>query len=75
MNSLIKNKKRAKSLIKKMGHKMKSFEMFAGLALGRCVDCGKMVYVAGKYRRNVYGKKISGDATKLACQFRYSLRL
>lgn len=67
MSRLIKNKKRAKLMVKRMGHKMKSFYMFSGLLMCRCVKCGKMVYVAGKYRTNLYGKRISGDATKMAC--------
>ena len=68
MNSLIKNKKKAKRLMKERGHKINRFYMFLGFALARCVTCGRMVYVAGRPRNHLYGMLISGDAIKELCQ-------
>jgi hypothetical protein len=67
MNSLIRNKKKAKIASQKMGHKMGKFYMFLGFALSRCVVCGRMLYVAGKPHNHLYGKLISGDTIKELC--------
>ena len=67
MNRFVKNKKRAKALIHKLGHKVRFFYIFSGFALARCVKCGAMTYVAGKHHRHLYNKEISGDAIRKSC--------
>lgn len=67
MNSLIRNKKQARMETQKRGHKMSRFYMFIGFALSRCRACGRMLYVAGRPHNHLYGKLISGDATKRYC--------
>ncbi len=67
MNRLVRNKKRAKLVSKGLGHKIKYFYMFCGFALSRCIKCGAMIYVSGRYMNHLYGEEFSGDATKLTC--------
>lgn len=73
MNRLIKNKKKAKRILEELGHKIDRFYMFSGFALARCLICGAMTYVSGKYRNHLYGKKFSGDAIKNKCPVVYGL--
>ncbi len=67
MNSLIRNKKKARMEAQRREHKMNRFYMFLGFALSRCRACGRMLYVAGRPHNHLYGKLISGEATKISC--------
>ena len=68
MNSLTRNKKKARTIARKNGHKIGRFYMVCRFALSRCVKCGKMLYVAGKSHNHLYGKLVTGDVTKDLCQ-------
>ncbi len=67
MNSLIRNKKKARRAAATIGHKMGKCYNVGRYILSRCIACDSMLYVAGKTTTHLYGKTMSGDALKHRC--------
>lgn len=68
MNSLVRNKKKAKKAAVANGHRMGRYWDGFGTLVCRCKDCGAVAYARGKVTRMpLYWKSVSGSAVWETC--------